>query len=135
MNKKPEMSALKAWLLVLASLLDELAVLGLIILILWLCHVEFTWWLILVVVVFILIFGFIMHRAVVPALRRRNLTGAEGMLGMTGEVTQTLNPAGEVKIKGEYWTAKSVSGIIEVGEYIEVTAINGLVLDVKKKEK
>lgn len=134
MNKKGEISALKAWLIVLASLLDDAAVLVLIFLGLRFFHVEITWPIILVVALAIVIFFFIMHRAVVPSLRRGKLTSAEGMIGLTGEVMEPLKPEGTVKIKGEYWKARSVEGDIGVGDAVEVTGIDGLNLEVKRKE-
>ena len=134
MNKKGEISVRKAWLIVLASLIDDVVVLALIFLGLWLFHVEITWWVILIVMVTIVVFIFVIHKAVVPAIRRRKLTGAEGMIGMTGKVTEPLKPVGTVKIKGEYWKAKSVEGEIKMGDDVEVLGIDGLNLEVRKKE-
>ncbi len=132
MNKKGEMSLRKAWLIVLASLIDDVVVLALIFLGLWLFHVEISWWVILVVMVAIVFFILVMHKTVVPAIRRRKLTGAEGMIGMTGKVIEPLKPVGTVKIKGEYWKAKAIEGEVEIGEDVEVVDINGLDLEVRK---
>ena len=63
MNKKGEISALKAWLMVLASLIDDAAVLVLIFLGLWFFHVKITWPLILVIAVVMVAFVFIMHQS------------------------------------------------------------------------
>ncbi|MFA5308556.1 MAG: NfeD family protein [Dehalococcoidales bacterium] len=134
MNKKGEMSTLKAWLIVLASLIDDIAVLALIFMGLWLFHVKVTWPLILIIALLMAVFVFIMHKAVIPALRRRKVNGAEGMIGMTGRVTEALHPAGTVKIKDEYWQAAAAEGEIETGAMVEVTKINGLRLEVKRKE-
>jgi membrane-bound ClpP family serine protease len=133
MNKKGEMSALKAWLIVLASLLDDAAVLALIFLGMWFFHVAITWEIILVIALVIIAFFFIMHKAVVPSLRRRKVTGAEGMIGMTGKVIESLKPEGTIEIKGEYWTAKSVEGEIRAGDVVEVMEIDGLMLKVRRK--
>ena len=134
MNKKGEISALKAWLMVLASLADDIVVLVLIFLGLWYFHVKVTWLLILLIAVIMAVFVFIMHKAIVPSLRRRKVTGAEGMIGAVGKVTEPLNPAGTVMIKGEYWQAKSMEGEIEVGGTVEVMKMDGLHLEVKRKE-
>ncbi len=134
MAGKGEMSRRKAWLIVLVSLLDDAAVLVLIFLGLWIFHVKITWLLILVIALVIVAFIFIMHQAVVPALRRRKLTGNEAMIGMAGRVTETLQPEGTVKIKDEYWKARSVEGEIGVGEDVEVLRITGLHLEVKRKK-
>jgi len=127
------MSALKAWLIVLASLLDDAAVLTLIFLGLWFFHIEITWAIILVVALVIVAFFIIMHKAVVPSLRRRKVTGAEGMIGLTGKVIESLKPEGTIEIKGEYWNAKSVEGEIRAGETVEVLEIDGLMLKVRRK--
>jgi membrane-bound serine protease (ClpP class) len=134
MNKKGEISLRKAWLIVLISLLDDFVVLGLVFLGLWLFHVEITWWVILIVVVAIIAFLLVMHRAVIPVIRRRKVIGAEGMIGMVGKVTEPLRPAGTVKIKGEYWKAVSIKGDCDIGDNIEVLGIKGLNLEVRKKE-
>ncbi len=134
MDKKGEMSVLKAWLIIAASLIDDAIVLGFIFLGFWLFHVEITWPLILIVAVVMVAFIFIMHRAVIPAIRRRKISGAEGMIGMAGKVTESLKPIGTVKIKDEFWKAKATNDIIEVGEDIEVVGITGLNLEVKRKK-
>ncbi|MGD1118673.1 MAG: NfeD family protein [Dehalococcoidales bacterium] len=133
MNKKGELSALKAWLLVLASLIDDALVLALVFLALWYFHVKITWPLILIIAVIMVAFVYIMHKAVIPSIRRKKVTGAEGMLGATGTVTEPLKPAGTVKIKGEYWEAKSINGDLEIGAMVEVVKIDGLHLEVRKK--
>jgi len=134
MNRKGEISALKAWLMVLASLIDDVAVLVLIFLGLWYFHVKITWPLILIIAVLMAAFVFMMHQAIIPSLRRRKVTGAEGMIGVIGKVTETLKPVGTVKIKDEYWQAKSIEGEIQVGSTVEVMGIDGLQLEVRKKE-
>jgi membrane-bound ClpP family serine protease len=135
MAKKNEMSVLKAWLIIAASLIDDVIIFGLIFLGLWLFHVEITWVLILVVLIIMAIFVIIMHKAVIPAIRRRTVAGAEGMIGMVGKVTEPLKPKGTVKIKDEYWNAKAIDETIEAGEEVEVVSINGLDLEVKKKKR
>jgi membrane-bound serine protease (ClpP class) len=134
MTKKGEISILKAWLIILVSLLDDAAVLVLIFLGLWFFHIKITWTLVLVIGLVMVAFVFIMHKAVIPTLRRRKVTGAEGMIGATGKVMEHLNPVGTIIVKGEYWKAMSVEDNIEVGSEVEVVGIKGLNLEVKKKE-
>ncbi len=133
MSKKSETSLLKAWLTVLVALIDDVVVLALVILGLWYFNVEITWWIILIIVLGMGGFIFIMHRAVVPAVRRRKVTGREGMIGVTGQVTRCLEPKGMVRIEGEYWRAVSIEGRIESGEDIEVIRVIGLEVEVRKK--
>jgi membrane-bound ClpP family serine protease len=133
MAGKGEISRLRAWLIVLASLIDDAAVLVLIFLGLWLFHVRITGLMIVVVLLALGTFTFIMHKAVIPSLRKRKVTGAEGMIGMVGKVVKPLKPDGVVKVRGELWQAKSLDGDIEKGEAVEVVSIEGLVLEVRRR--
>jgi len=125
---------MKAWLIVLVALLDDIAVLALLFLILWAFDVEIPVYLLVIIALLAGTFIFIVHRAIVPSLRRRKVTGTEGMIGMVGEVTEKLMPKGSVKVNGEYWQARSVGGDIGVGEEVEIVAVKGLTLEVKQRE-
>lgn len=125
---------IKEWLTVLASLLDDAAVALLVLLVLWLLKIPISPPIILFLIAFFVIFTLIMHRLVIPALRRRKVTGIEGMIGLEGNVVEALKPYGEVKVKGEYWKAESVEGDIPPGEKVEVIGANGLTLKVKRRE-
>lgn len=133
MVKKRDTSGLKAWLLVLASLIDDILLLVILFVVLKIFHVKITWEIILAVVALVVAFFFIMHNAIVPGLRRRKVTGAEALIGETGVVTEALTPQGMIKIKDEYWKAKSAGDTINIGEQVEVMGISGLILKVKKK--
>jgi membrane-bound serine protease (ClpP class) len=54
----------------------------------------------------------------IKAQRRKPVTGAEAMIGVTGEVTEMLSPAGTVNVQGEIWKAESIEGNINAGEKI-----------------
>ena len=71
--------------------------------------------------------------------RRRRLTpvavGAETIVGRTGIVLGRLDPgaaspAGQVRVEGEIWGARSAEPI-DPGAVVIVTAVDGLVLDVR----
>ncbi len=66
---------------------------------------------------------------------KKPVTGAEGMVGMTGVVVETLNPEGMVRIRGELWSAESTDNMIDRGKKIVVEKVNGLNLLVKKLKK
>jgi membrane-bound serine protease (ClpP class) len=133
MTGKGEISSLKAWLIVMVSLLDDAVVLALVFLGLWLFHVKITWTIILIIGLAMIFFVFLMHKAVIPSLRRKKVTGAEGMIGMAGRVTESCRPKGTIKVKDEYWRARSVEGNIGAGEDVEIVGINGLSLEVRRK--
>lgn len=126
---------MKDWLIVLLSLADDIAAALLVLLILWLLKIPITLPIIISLVAFTVFFTFIMHRAVIPALHRRKVTGVEGMLGLEGEVVEALSPQGSVKVKDEYWRARSVEGEVPAGERVEVLGVEGLLLKVKRKRQ
>lgn len=71
--------------------------------------------------------------ATIKAMKRKPITGKEGLTGMTGKVVSDTSPTeGKVFIRGEYWNAVSDKKIKKDSE-IEVIEVNGLTLKVKKK--
>ena len=55
-------------------------------------------------------------------------------LNKEGKVIKKLDPVGVVFVQGEYWNAKSVDGIIDADETIEIVRLEGLRLKVKRKD-
>lgn len=134
MASKRGLSKSKTWLIVLVALIDDIAVLALLFLILWAFDVDLSLHLLIIIGLVAGTLVFFIHRAIVPSLRRKEVSGKEGMIGLTGEVTQILNPQGVIKVADEYWKAKSLSGDIDVGEEVEIINIDGLKVEVKPKE-
>jgi len=125
---------IKDWLIILVLLLDDVAALVLVLLVLRVLEIKIP---LPVTIVIALLFGgfvFIIHRAIIPSLRKKKITGSEGMVGLEGEVIESLTPVGVVKIRGEYWKAKSVGEHIAAGEEVEVLGLDGLTLRVKVKD-
>jgi membrane-bound serine protease (ClpP class) len=58
-------------------------------------------------------------------------TGAEGLIGMIGEVRQDLNPAGKVLVQGELWNAVA-DQYLSSGEKVQVVTVENLRLKVVK---
>ena len=60
-------------------------------------------------------------------------TNIDSIIGKIGKVTLSIQPheVGEVKLEGKLWSAVS-EGSIEEGTYVEVLAIDGVKLIVKK---
>jgi len=65
------------------------------------------------------------------AIRSKPKSGAEGLVGEVGVVKKKLDPEGLVFVHGEYWNA-TASEPIEEGEKVEVEAVRGLHLKVKR---
>jgi membrane-bound serine protease (ClpP class) len=69
--------------------------------------------------------------AAVRAQRGSPKTGKEGLLGTVGVARTRLTPGGLVFVQGAIWSAEA-SESVEVGEPVEVVAIDGLKLKVQK---
>ncbi len=67
------------------------------------------------------------------ALRQRlrgALVGLPELRGTTGVAVTPLEPAGIVRVGGENWSAKSVSGPLQAGAPVHVLGVRGVRLDV-----
>jgi membrane-bound serine protease (ClpP class) len=63
-------------------------------------------------------------------------TGKEALIGSRGVAVTDLNPAGEIRVVGEFWQATAKVGWIGKGEEVEVVGLEGLFLVVRPyKEK
>jgi membrane-bound serine protease (ClpP class) len=133
MTEKSEISTKKAWLIILVSLIDDIIILAVVIGVLWYFKVKLPIWAMIFIGLALGTFIFVRTWAVLPSLRRKKVTGAEGMIGLVGEVVESLKPGGVIKIGGEYWQATSLDGDIEAGEEVEVLRIERLNLRVKRR--
>ncbi len=70
----------------------------------------------------------------VRALTRQPITGAAGLVGMTGLVREQLAPAGQVLVHGELWRAVTDGPPADVGDTVRVVAVDGLTLKVVKAD-
>jgi len=133
MTKKGELSTGKAWLIILVSLIDDVIILAVVFGALWYFKVKLPLWAMIAIGLALGAFIFVRTWAIVPSLRRKKVTGAEGMIGLEGEVVESLTPKGVIRVGGEYWQAKSLDGHIETGEEVEILGIDRLKLEVKRK--
>ena len=65
------------------------------------------------------------------AWRQKPVSGTGGLVGTIGEVRVRIAPRGKVWINGEYWNAESDEEI-EVGQEVEVVALQGLLMKVRR---
>lgn len=67
--------------------------------------------------------------------RRRRLmpssVGTGTIVGRRGVTVGRLAPSGQVRIDGEIWSARTAEPV-DPGESVVVTAVDGLILDVRK---
>ena len=115
MDKGNSSQTMKDWLKILVLLLDEAIAIALVIAILWFFKISLPLWVTIVIALLLGAFDFITHRKIIPSFHLRQVTGAEGMVGLEGEVVESLTPDGVVTVQGEYWKARSVDDNVETG--------------------
>jgi membrane-bound ClpP family serine protease len=125
---------LKDWLIFFGLLADEAAAAGLVLLVLWAFGISIPIWTAVVLALALGGIAFVFHRSVIPSFHRKRVTGAEAMVGLSGEVIEPLQPVGVVRVKGEYWKAESENGEVPAGKTVEVSSVKGLVLRVRRRE-
>jgi membrane-bound serine protease (ClpP class) len=76
-------------------------------------------------------FAFVVAK-VVGAHHRRPTTGLEGLVGQLAVARSDLAPTGTVFLKGELWQAVTNEGPVKRGEQVEVIAVEGFKLRVKR---
>ena len=128
-------NTLSDWSKVLVLLLDEAAVIVLVIVILQFFKVSIPLPATIIVALVLGGFIFVVHVAVVPSFHRKKVTGQEGMIGAQGRVVEPLMPVGTILVEGERWKAKSVDDSIETDEDVEIVGSEGLTLQVKRKDR
>jgi len=94
-------------------------------------YLRVSWHVILVTVLMTTLFFVIVVGKVVKAHRPKSVTGNEGMVGEKGVADTDITPEGKIFVRGEYWDAASSERITK-GEKVEVTAVEGLRVRVKK---
>jgi len=67
--------------------------------------------------------------------RKRPVTGAAALIGARGTARSRLDPEGTVFVHGEYWSARSIDGLISAGEPVQVNAVEGRILVVRRGER
>ncbi|HET8644856.1 MAG TPA: nodulation protein NfeD [Vicinamibacteria bacterium] len=77
---------------------------------------------------------FLLVRLVLQAQRRRPVTGVAGMMGARGTADTDLSPEGWVLVAGERWQGVAEAPVA-AGEAVQVTAVEGLRVRVRKAEE
>ena len=80
-----------------------------------------------------LFFAFAVTKVVI-AQRQPAVTGKEGLVGELAEVRTFLEPDGKVFLKGELWDATALDAPIGAGETVEIVAVDGFRLQVRRTE-
>jgi membrane-bound serine protease (ClpP class) len=69
-------------------------------------------------------------RLILVSQRTKSVTGRSGMIGEVGTALTDIGAAGNVRVHGEYWAARSRAPIAK-GERVRVLRVDGLNLDVE----
>ena len=72
---------------------------------------------------------------VIQAQKKTPVTGREGLIGRVAQARTALDPEGRVFVKGELWDAVAVGAPIAPGERVEIIAVEGFRLTVKRAAK
>lgn len=86
---------------------------------------------IIAVLGFVLLFVFVLVRAVLNVHSERITTGTEGMRGEKGVALKDFAPGGKVQVHGEIWNAES-DDEIHKGDRVVVEKVEGMLVYVKK---
>lgn len=121
-------------MIILVSLIDDVIVLALVFGALWYFKVKISLWGMIVIGLVLGTYIFIRTWAVLPSIRRKKITGSEGMIGLMGEVVGSPKNGLIVRVSGEYWQAECLDGErIRTGEEVEIVGIERLKLEVRHK--
>jgi membrane-bound serine protease (ClpP class) len=75
-------------------------------------------------------------REIARARRQKPITGSESMVGLMAEVIDPVSNRGRVFVAGEYWSARSDTGLLDKGAQVVVKAVlPGGILLVKSEDK
>ena len=69
--------------------------------------------------------------ALLRSLHQKAMTGNQGMIGLIGTAVSDVGRTGRVKVRGEYWTARSSTPIVE-GKEVRVLSVEDMVLQVEE---
>jgi membrane-bound serine protease (ClpP class) len=115
---------------VVSTILEEAAIAAIFLWGLPKINVHLPVWIMIVIMLGWLFYSVYTFRKGTRALKIGHIIGLPNMIGTRGKVVSVLNPEGWVKIRGELWSAKSVSGELRPGSKILVTGQSRLKLDV-----
>ncbi len=70
--------------------------------------------------------------AAVRTLRKKAVTGREGMAGLRGKAMESFSTRGKIFVNGETWEATLAEGLVQEGDEVEVLGIQGLIARIRK---
>ena len=124
----------KPWLTYILTFADDFAIIGVIVVLILVFDMHLPVWAWVIAGAVALAIIIIIHSLMFSALARKAHIGKESMVGKEATVTEECSPAGMVIMEGEYWQAWCLEGYIEEGTNVEIVAVRGLKLEVRKKD-
>jgi membrane-bound ClpP family serine protease len=118
-------------LTILATLLEEIALVIFVLLGLPMLGVEVPLPALIAMMAGIAAYGVISYRMGRRTLLKKPVSGLSDMVGIRGKVITTLDPKGTIKIGSEIWSAKSAGSDIDKGSVVVVIKQKGLQLIVR----
>jgi len=91
-----------------------------------------SWLVILVIVILTVAFFLFAIGFGIKAQTLKPTTGAEGIVGESGQAVSDLDPEGQISVHGELWNAESLDGFIRKGTKVRVNRVSNLKLFVQK---
>jgi len=91
-----------------------------------------SWGVVAPAVILTVLFFAVMLRYAWRSQRAKTTTGVEGLIGAVAVAKTAIAPRGSVALQGELWDASSAESIA-AGESVEVAAVEGLTLIVKRR--
>jgi len=91
-----------------------------------------SWLVILVIVTLTVAFFLFAIGFGIKAQTLKPTTGAEGIVGESGQAVSDLDPEGQISVHGELWNAESLDGFIRKGTKVRVNRVSNLKLFVQK---
>jgi membrane-bound serine protease (ClpP class) len=71
---------------------------------------------------------------VIKSIRKKVVTGNQGLMGLEAVVTVALAPEGKVFVEGEIWNA-TADDKIKKDEKVVIEKVDGMLLHVRRKDK
>ncbi len=120
---------------IFTSLMEQASLIAVVLWGLPLINVRLPVWILVPTSIALTIWNVYTYRQASQALRVKPVAGLTDMVGIEGEVVGRLNPSGQVKIRGELWTAETENGEMKLGQKVTVIGQNGLRLTVRETDQ
>ena len=117
----------------ISTIIEEIGIAALLLWILPMFGVQVPPWIVAAVLACFAVYSYIMYRVGHPTVLYGGVTGLDSMVGSAGTVETVQQQEIYVRVQGELWKASCPDGVLQVGDEVIVTAIDGLSLTVRKK--